>query len=603
MTPRCSPLRLGLLALLTPLTGVAATAGTLKIGIAQVYPEAKLSANVEKMLAWIERGRAEGCRVVVFPEGVLTGAPPNGTAEMKEALAAVRRAAARAGVYVIFGGSGPSSGTARPFQWAEVIDPGGEPILRYDKIYDRHDASTPGVFLIDGVPAGVMICADRWLRGVEELPVMRGAKISFELSNNFEVEWVDPLKWYWYVSRALRTNVWVVFANTGNPPGDAKARLTPRERRHGHSAVVAPDGRIAAAAEDDAERLLTAVLDPQGASRREALARLEHPALRPFWEAGVRMLEGGAPPRLDPFRPCESPEVAVKLAAAQMTVSRDVEENLRRMEHQARAAAAQGADLVAFPELAVTGVRPEDIREARPAALGRALERLCAVARENRIAVAAGMPHLDGDRRLNSAFVIGPDGAVLTRYDQLSARPDGLFEPGTRPRSMWFRLKGVPAIVTVGRDALWTELAEFGAAAGAQVHVHLTHEPDGGPEARLRRLQVAAAFASFRTFTAVANAASPAGGGSSLWEDLHSRDEVRNALDGKPAPAPPSPGAIYSAFSANCLAVAGDREALLAATRRVNRTNPSRAARLNRALAPWYELGARVMSAGPDFPP
>ena len=41
---------------------------------------------------------------------------------------------------------------------------------------------------------------------------------------------------------------------------------------------------------------------------------------------------------------------------------------------------------------------------------------------------------------------------------------------------MWFRVKGVPAVVTIGRDGLWSEIAELAAVAGAQVHIHLAAE-------------------------------------------------------------------------------------------------------------------------------
>ena len=90
--------------------------------------------------------------------------------------------------------------------------------------------------------AGVEKAYDRWLRGIEEIPIQQGAQISFELSCNFACEWVAPFGWYWYVPRALRNNTWVVFANSGNKvsgvPDDPAA---PRELRHGHCAVIAPD--------------------------------------------------------------------------------------------------------------------------------------------------------------------------------------------------------------------------------------------------------------------------------------------------------------------------------------------------------------------------
>jgi predicted amidohydrolase len=239
----------------------------------------------------IERGRREGCRVVVFPESMLQGAADH--ADIERAMTSVRQAAAGARVYVLIGAVAPDPGRSRGRQFMEVIDPDGRVILHYDKLYDRRDATNPGVFLIDGIPAHAIICADRWLRGVEELPITQGAQLSFELSDNFENEWLDALEWYWYVPRAIRNNVWVVFCNSANPAGAARDKLVPQERKHGHSAVIAPSGQVVAAARDDAERLLTAVIDPQAASRREALARAEHATLRSFWEAGSTILGGG----------------------------------------------------------------------------------------------------------------------------------------------------------------------------------------------------------------------------------------------------------------------------------------------------------------------
>ena len=114
------------------------------------------------------------------------------------------------------------------------------------------------------MPAGAIICADRWLRGVEELPIQQGAQISIELSNNFASEWVPALEWYWYVPRALRNNVWVIFANSASGAGKSG---------HGHSAIIAPDGRIVASVADDRETMIVADIDPALATRAEALAR------------------------------------------------------------------------------------------------------------------------------------------------------------------------------------------------------------------------------------------------------------------------------------------------------------------------------------------
>src|SRR5688572_10509598 len=187
-----------------------------------------------------------------------------------------------------------------------------------------------------------MICAGRWLRGVEEVPIQQGARISFELSDNFDCEWVGPLGWYWYVPRALRNNVWVVLANGANVTAGVPDGLSWNPRlRHGHSAVIAPDGRIVAAA-GEAATVILAEIDVSEAWRAEALARGSHPALRPFWGAGEKLLRGetvSAPPLVR----LESPQIDITLAVAQVAGPADT------LISRVRDARSRGADVVVFP--------------------------------------------------------------------------------------------------------------------------------------------------------------------------------------------------------------------------------------------------------------
>lgn len=570
-------------------------ADTWKVGIAQIGTEDRLSENLAKILLFIRKGAAEGCRVVVFPEGALSGASTNEPAETEQALAEIRKAAASGGIYVVLGGKS-SRPERRPQNWMVAVDPAGQEILRYDKLYDKPTAGMPHVFSIDGSASSAIICADRWLRGVEELPIMNGAEISFELSDNFESEWVPALGWYWYVPRALRNGVYVLFANTAG------------RGRHGHSAVIGPDGAVIAAAAGNAEELVTAIIDPAKASRAEATRRRQHPLLATFWKEGLKILTGGSDKR-EPLEPYTSPEVEIKLAVAQMACSSKLSENVEKMAAMIREAAAQGADVAVFPELAVTGAREEDVLRADERTLTRALEQVREAARSAGIYTVFGMPYYVGRKRTNAAFVVGPDGAILTRYDQLAVDRPRLFTAGSEAGAMWFRLKGVPAVVTVGREGLWNEIAEMTSLAGAQLRFHVSYDLSTGEQASLRRLQIWANLASYGTFTATVNAASPEGlrlpsapaeGGSALWEDLQPRVESNLALKGEKREGHESL-AIYSPFSANCVVRAGQHEQLLYSTQRVNRNNQHRSVRFNPAMAPWYALGARLFAARPEF--
>ncbi len=584
------------LAFLVAAFAAAESAPKLKIGIVQFHPESHLGTNLRAMQSWIERGGRGRVRVLVFPEAALRGNGNDTEREIERAVDELRRAAVAAKLYLVFGGVTPDSSPKRSHNWAKVVDPQGRTILHYDKIFDRKDSLVPPLFHIDGVPASAILCADRWLRAVEDLPIVQGAKISFELSNNYESEWVDPLGWYWYAPRARRNGAWVVFANAGNPT-DA-ASLPPLERKHGHSAVFAPDGSLAAATRDAGERMLITELDLDAATRAEALARAEHPVFAPFWQAGLELVSGGGAPEVAPVTPYRSPEIELTVAAAQMTSTSRIDDNLARMWAQARQAARRGARLVAFPELAVTGPRPADIRRATPAVLGRALARLRAIARAHHIAIVAGMPHLERGARFNSAFVVGVDGTLLTRYDQMTASGD-LFAPGSNPRAMWFRVDGVPAVVTIGRDALWSEIAELTAAAGAQLHVNMANEAGRSRDARLRRLQIAANVASFFTLTIAVNGGP--GGGTALWDHLAGLEVRKRYRKDEPPVFDPGSVDIFSVFSASCVARAGEGDAVLHATRRTNAANPMPNGRYNRAMLSWYEIGARLLGAGPEF--
>ena len=133
-----------------------------------------------------------------------------------------------------------------------------------------------------------------------------------------------------------------------------------------------------------------------------------------------------------------------------------------------------------------------------------------AAARRAAICVVFGMPSRSHGR--NSAVVLGPDGALLTRYDGLVVDDGGPFEPGASAAAMWFEVRGVPAVVTVGGDVLWNEIAELAAIGGAQIHCHLANDAGRGGSAadRLRRDQLWVNLASYRTITVTANAARPA---------------------------------------------------------------------------------------------
>jgi predicted amidohydrolase len=238
-----------------------------------MIPVKEYAPNRDKMANYIRQAKDRGCRLVIFPERALHFTTDVPLAEVEAAIDHLRIVSDEANIYSVIC-SWRHDGV-KPHNQFVVADPDGKIIHTYNKIWsDDRFTEAPGLFAVDGVLCCGTICADRWVRSVEELPAMAGAKILIECSNNYDNEWIDELGWYWYVPRALRNNAFVIFSNTS-----ADSYMRPADLPgHGHTAVVAPDGRLLAAAGDVGERLLVVNLDLAEASQSSAL-----PGVLGYW--------------------------------------------------------------------------------------------------------------------------------------------------------------------------------------------------------------------------------------------------------------------------------------------------------------------------------
>jgi NAD+ synthase (glutamine-hydrolysing) len=117
----------------------------------------------------------------------------------------------------------------------------------------------------------------------------------------------------------------------------------------------------------------------------------------------------------------------MRLALAQMnTIVGDLDGNRARIVERLDEAREAGAELVLFPELAVTGYPPEDLL-LRPGFLRAAAESLEAIAGEtNGIAALVGTPHLDRD--LFNACAVCVDGEVKAIYHKQFLPNYGVFD-------------------------------------------------------------------------------------------------------------------------------------------------------------------------------
>jgi predicted amidohydrolase len=509
----------------------------LRVAVVQRAIQPELALNRDQMIRQIGEAAKGGARLVIFPEGSLWGQNAR-TDEFAAAREAIAQEARRAGVYVIYGEFPPPSAAEKSAaQAATVVGPDGRELFHYVKHHNRPAEPLPDLFHVDGTAAGVIICADRWLRTVEELPIHRGAKISVEIADNFREEWVEPLGWYWYVARALRNNVWVVFANSSRGVNNAG---------HGHSAVIAPDGRVVSAFPDDRPGILWATIDPEEATAEGARRRSSHPVVGRFWEQG-QALEGldsvGRRTRFVSSRPWE-----LTLAAAQVTGS------LAEIEAALAQATRSGVRLIVFPACAAHTAWLPTLQDMSRR-FGTTLV----------IGVCEASEPSIGGCKTGQAVVVNPQGKTLTRC--WPVHKGAKWKNSTDLSSLIFPVEDRWGLVLVGQDLLWTEVIEAAACRGVQILVHLDNDPRTDPQARQQRLQSQAVAGSFGMVAVMANVVD-----SAIWEDLDPRSERRRVIQRLPWP-PSGLAEIYSAFSANLLARAKPGDKLLVARLRLTEEN------------------------------
>jgi NAD+ synthase (glutamine-hydrolysing) len=186
----------------------------------------------------------------------------------------------------------------------------------------------------------------------------------------------------------------------------------------------------------------------------------------------------------------------LNIALAQVdTLVGDVEGNAERIRDWALKARDElGADLVIFPELAVTGYPPEDLL-LRSSLHDRTERALRGLAREvTGIDVVVGAPVRD-ERGLHNSALLLRDGVIAARYDKQILPNYSVFDekryfvPGHN--ACVIRVRGVPLGLTVCEDIWQPEPAAQARDAGAALILNINASPyhRGKHEERLQTVQ------------------------------------------------------------------------------------------------------------------
>ncbi len=120
------------------------------------------------------------------------------------------------------------------------------------------------------------------------------------------------------------------------------------------------------------------------------------------------------------FEPTHTEQPATRIALIQHHVTGDLKENLRRGLEAARSAAANGAKLVVFPELAFTPFYPQHPMAGDPLPLaetvpGPTTDAFAALAGELGVVVVINVFERQGDQTYDCSPVIDADGSLLGR--------------------------------------------------------------------------------------------------------------------------------------------------------------------------------------------
>jgi len=162
---------------------------------------------------------------------------------------------------------------------------------------------------------------------------------------------------------------------------------------------------------------------------------------------------------------------SLTVAVAQMRFRATTTANVSWITEVTHSSAKNGANVILFPECAVTGYN-RDFARIIPAEIGSALKAIAAAARSAKCYVLMGSPNFVGRKRFNSLIVFDPRGRKTFCYSKihLTPRDERFFSRGNSPA--FFHLAGVPCTAIICHERRYPELVRLPVMMGAQILFH-----------------------------------------------------------------------------------------------------------------------------------
>lgn len=441
--------------------------------------------NLAALLALTEQAAAAGAKLIVLPEMATVAycwasrdeiagevePIPGPTTDRFHALAA------RWNCWVVVGLAEVVPETGVYYNSAALIGPEGV-VGRYRK---THAYISEPKWAKDGdlglpvfaTPLGrltLSICMDATYPEAVRVPALLGADVVCFPTNWLSEKSPSPT----WIARAAESGVYVLAAN--------RHGLERGVQFSGGSAIIDPDGAIQAAI-DTGDGLALGTIDIARArdkrlapDRREDRFSDRRPDAYGTLTLSAYLWNSRHFHGLYDLRPLPAGRHSRAAVVQLAPVAGDPAANLERIETAVadQAAAGEGAELIVFPELAVSGPIADTATAARLAEAipGAATERLARLAARHGVSLVVGMAEVDPTdpaRRFNSAVVVGVEGVVgVYRKLHLTGADRAWATPGDRGLPTFDLPIGRLGLL-VGYDALFPEAARVLALDGADL--------------------------------------------------------------------------------------------------------------------------------------
>lgn len=176
----------------------------------------------------------------------------------------------------------------------------------------------------------------------------------------------------------------------------------------------------------------------------------------------------------------------MKIALASPSFPTSIKNGLEQLKSLVKDAAQQSAEIICFPESYIPGYPAAEfkVEKSTQENLQTALEKACAIAKENSIAIILPMNWYATEGLLNVAFVISNKGEVLgyQSKNQLDPTEDNIWVPGNERKI--FEVNDLKFGITICHEGFrYPESVRWAAMNGAVIvfHPHFTGSNVEGP--------------------------------------------------------------------------------------------------------------------------